>query len=64
MSFASVVCCQVEASATGRSLAQRSPIECGVPGCNLETSTVKRPRPTGGCRSIKESDITSEKENG
>jgi len=26
----SVVCCQVEVSATGRSLVQRSAIECGV----------------------------------
>jgi hypothetical protein len=25
-----VVCCQVEVSATGRSLGQRSPTECGV----------------------------------
>jgi hypothetical protein len=27
---ASVVCCQVEVSATGRSLVQRSPSDCGV----------------------------------
>jgi len=27
-----VLCCQVEVSATGRSLVQRSPTECGV--CN------------------------------
>ena len=26
----SVVCCQVEVSATGRSLVQRSPTDCGV----------------------------------
>ena len=26
----SVVCCQVEVSATGRSLVQRNPTECGV----------------------------------
>ena len=30
MSVVSVVCCQVEVSATGRSLVQRSPIDCGV----------------------------------
>jgi hypothetical protein len=30
MSSLSVVCCQVEVSATGRSLVQRSPTECGV----------------------------------
>jgi hypothetical protein len=39
------VCCQVEVSATGRSLAQRSPIECGVSECDLETSTRRMPRP-------------------
>jgi hypothetical protein len=26
----SVVCCQVEVSATGRSLVQRNPTDCGV----------------------------------
>jgi hypothetical protein len=30
LSLVSVVCCQVEVSATGRSLVQRSPTECGV----------------------------------
>jgi hypothetical protein len=30
LSLVSVVCCQVEASATGRSLVQRSPTDCGV----------------------------------
>jgi len=39
-----VVCCQVEVSATGRSLFQRSPDECGVSGRNIETSTMWRPR--------------------
>jgi hypothetical protein len=29
-----VVCCHVEVSATGRSLAQRSPTECGVSVCD------------------------------
>jgi len=44
-----VMCCQVEVSATGLSLVQRSPAECGVPTeCQLETSTRRRPRPTGG----------------
>jgi hypothetical protein len=36
----SVACCQVEASATGWSLVQRSPTECGVSECDLEASTV------------------------
>jgi hypothetical protein len=40
-----VVCCQVEVSATGRSLVQRSITECGVSECDREDSTV-RPRPT------------------
>jgi hypothetical protein len=30
----SVVCCQVEVSATGRSLVQRSPTDCGVFECD------------------------------
>jgi hypothetical protein len=28
------VCCQVEVSATGRSLVQRSPTDCGVSECD------------------------------
>jgi hypothetical protein len=46
MSVVNVVCCQVEVSATGRSLIQRSPTKCGVSECDLETSTMRRPRPT------------------
>jgi hypothetical protein len=38
-----VVCCQVEVSATDRSLVQRSPTESGVPECDLGTSTMTRP---------------------
>jgi hypothetical protein len=34
LSVVSVVCCQVEVSATGRSLVQRSPTECGVSECD------------------------------
>jgi hypothetical protein len=33
LSVVSVVCCQVEVSATGCSLVQRSPTECGVSEC-------------------------------
>jgi len=33
MSFLSVVCFQVEVSATGRSLINRNTMECGVPSC-------------------------------
>jgi hypothetical protein len=33
VSLESVVCCQVQVSATDRSLVQRCPTECGVPFC-------------------------------
>jgi hypothetical protein len=33
LSGVSVVCCQVEVSATSRSLVQRSPTDCGVSLC-------------------------------
>ena len=33
-------------SATSLSLVQRSPTECGVSECDLETSTMRRPRLT------------------
>jgi hypothetical protein len=46
VSFARVVFCQVEVSATGRSLVQSSPNECNVSECDLETSTIRRSRPT------------------
>jgi len=37
---------KVEVSATGRSLVQRSPTECDVSEYDIETSTMRRPRPT------------------
>jgi hypothetical protein len=40
--------CEVQVSAVGRSLVHRSPTECGVSVCDLETSTVKPPRPKQG----------------
>jgi hypothetical protein len=40
-----VVCCQVEVSATDRSLFQMSPGDCGVTECDREASKM-RPRPT------------------
>ena len=46
----SAVCCQVEVSATGRSLVQRSPTECGVFECDHEVLIMGRPWPTGGGR--------------
>jgi hypothetical protein len=42
LSLVIVVCCQVEVSATGLSLVQRSPAEC-----DLETSTMRWPRNKG-----------------
>jgi len=38
------VCCKVEISASGQSLVQRSPTECSVPECDLETSKMRRPK--------------------
>jgi hypothetical protein len=38
LSLVSVVCCQVEVSASGWSLVQRSPNECGVSECDREAS--------------------------
>jgi hypothetical protein len=46
LSLVSVVCWQVEVSATGRSLVQRRPTECGVPMCDREASIMRKPRPT------------------
>ena len=40
------VCCQVEVSATGRSLVKRSPTECDVSECDSETPKFRRPKPT------------------
>jgi hypothetical protein len=46
MSVTNVVCCQVEASATGISFVQRSPTNCGVSECDFETSMLRIPEPT------------------
>jgi hypothetical protein len=58
LSVVSVVCCQVEVSATGWSLVQRSPTECGVSkvwSWNLE---MRRPRhPKRGCWAIGNTEI-------
>jgi hypothetical protein len=37
----SVVCCQIDVCATGRSLVQSSRTQCGVSECDLETSTMR-----------------------
>jgi hypothetical protein len=46
VSVVRVVCCQVEVSASARSLVQRSPTDSGVPECDLNTSNLRRLRPT------------------
>jgi hypothetical protein len=46
LSVVSVVYCQVEVSASGRSLIQRSPTVCGVSECDFQTSSMMRPRPS------------------
>ena len=47
LSVVSVVCCQVEVSASGRSLVQRSPTECDVSEYDNEVSIMRSPWPTG-----------------
>jgi hypothetical protein len=50
----SVVCCQVEVSATDRSFVQSSSTECGVSVFDVETSTVERPKTDKGyCDKVK-----------
>ena len=48
-SLVSVVCCRVEVPASGFSLVQWSPTECGVSECDREASRMRGPWPTGGC---------------
>ena len=48
LSVVSIVGCQVEVSASGRSLVQSSATECGVSECDREASIIIRPWPTGG----------------
>jgi hypothetical protein len=46
MPVSGVVCCQVDVSSMDRSIAQGSPTECSVSGCDLETtSAMKRTWP-------------------
>jgi hypothetical protein len=44
--FLSVVCCQVEVSASGWSLVPRSPTKYGVSECDRQASIIRRPWPT------------------
>jgi hypothetical protein len=43
LSVVTVVCCQVEVTASGSSRVQRSPAECGVSEWDQEALTVRRP---------------------
>jgi hypothetical protein len=53
LSLVSVVCCQVEVSATGWSLVQRCPTECGVSKLwSWSLEKIRRPRPPRGCWDI------------
>jgi hypothetical protein len=54
LSLVSVVCCQVEVSAWGRSLVWRSPTECGVSDCDREASIRRGPDPLGACCAMEE----------
>jgi hypothetical protein len=47
LSLVSVSCCQVEVSATGWSLVQSGPTECGLSECDREASTIGVPDPLG-----------------
>ena len=57
LSLVSVVCCHVEMSATGRSLVQRSATECGVSECDLDTSTLRMPRPSSAVQPGKKNGV-------
>ena len=57
LSVVSVVLCQVEVSATGRSLFQRSSTDRGVTECNLDTSRMGRPRPTRAVEAWREKQL-------
>ena len=48
VSLASVVYCQAEVSATGWSLVQRIPTECGVSECDCEGPIMRSPWATRG----------------
>jgi len=57
----SCVCCVlwVEAYATGRSLVQGRPTECGASMCDREASTIRRPRPITDSQVIKKNVATN-----
>ena len=56
--YVCVACCQVEVSATGISLVQRSPIECGGSKCDSKASTTRRSWHTRGLFNLGGGEIT------
>jgi hypothetical protein len=58
----SVVFCQVEVSALGWSVVQRSPTKCDVSECNREASIMIRPRPTRGSCAMEKKSAFSDRE--
>jgi hypothetical protein len=62
LSLVSVVCCEVKISASGWSLVQRSPTECGVSECDLRTSITKRPWPSRICCATGKNTVLGEEE--
>jgi len=59
VSYKYCMCCQEEDSVTGRSLVRRSLTECGVSEYDLETSTMRRSRPTRAVEPWKKSCLLS-----
>ena len=58
VSIASALCCQVEVSASGWSLVQRSRTECSVSDCDHGTSKMRGPCPTAGLSSHENKNLT------
>jgi hypothetical protein len=63
LSLVNVVCCQVEVSASGWSLVQRSPTERGVSECDREASVMRTPWPNLGYRAINKKLVTKNASN-
>jgi hypothetical protein len=53
LSLVKVVCCQAEVTASGWSLVQRRPTECGVSECDYESSTMRGLGAPGLLRRVK-----------
>jgi hypothetical protein len=53
LSLVSVLCYQVDVSASDRSPVQRGPTDCGVSECDREALIMRRPWPTGGCCALR-----------